>query len=236
MKRIGWMLLPLLLLTAVIAVHAQEAEGKADKATEKKAEGETAEKGAEKAADADKAEEAAPEKATLDKKAPDFTLKNANGTEVKLSDYKDKIVVLEWINLDCPWCKKHYEDSDALVKLQKEMREAGVVWLTICSSGEDEQGNFDAATLKKRIKKVDLNADFYLLDADGTVGHKYEARTTPHCYVIDKEGKLRYRGALDNLRVRMKDKKLEAVNYVKQAVDAIKDGKAPADTDTKPYG
>lgn len=235
------MLLPLLMLSAVIVVQAQDADGKPDKPaaeTEKKAEGEagkTAEKGEEKAEDK-KEEEPAPEKATLDKKAPDFTLKNANGDDVKLADYKDKIVVLEWINLDCPWCKKHYEDSDELVKLQKEMREAGVVWLTICSSGEGEQGNFDADTLKKRIKKVDLNADFYLLDADGTVGHKYEARTTPHCYVIDKEGKLRYRGALDNLRVRMKNKKLEAVNYVKQAVDAIKDGKAPADTDTKPYG
>jgi hypothetical protein len=86
------------------------------------------------------------------------------------------------------------------------------------------------------MDKVGVKADFYLHDADGTVGKKYEAKTTPHCYVIDKEGKLRYRGALDNVRRRMKNKQLEEVNYVRQAVDAIKDGKTPADTDVKPYG
>ena len=235
MKRLMWLMLPLCMFAAMVTVHAQDAAKKIDEAKTDKESGEEGKKDAEKEGEAEP-EEVAPETATLDKKAPDFTLKNASGDDVKLSDYKDKIVVLEWINFDCPWCKMHYEDSDELVKMQKEMRDDGVVWLMICSSGEGKQGNFDAATLKKRMEKVGVKADFYLLDADGTVGKKYEAKTTPHCYVIDKEGKLRYRGALDNMRQRMKDKKLDEVNYVKLAVNAIKDGKTPTDTDTKPYG
>lgn len=248
MRKLSWMILPVLMLCGVLSVAAQDAQkpagekdstAKAERTTKEEGGSDEAEDKAKDTTDEEAAEEAAeeaPETATLDKKAPDFTLKNANGTEVKLSDYKDKIVVLEWINFDCPWCKMHYEDSDALVKMHKEMRDAGVVWLLICSSAEGKQGNFDAETLKKRMDKVGVKADFYLIDEDGTVGKKYEAKTTPHSYVIDKEGKLRYRGALDNMRQRMKDKTLDEVNYVKLAVDAITDGKKFDNTDTKPYG
>jgi peroxiredoxin len=181
-------------------------------------------------------EEAEPEKATVGKKAPDFTLKNADGKEVKLSDYAGKVVVLEWINLDCPWCKKHYEDGDALVKQQKKLRENGGEWLLICSSGDGKQGNFEADTLKKRLDKVGLKGDVYLHDADGAVGKKYGAKTTPHTYVIDTQGVLRYAGALDNLRERRRNKDLEEVNYVKAAVDALKAGNEVATKEAKPYG
>jgi peroxiredoxin len=177
-------------------------------------------------------EEAEPEKATVGKKAPDFTLKNADGKEVKLSDYAGKVVVIEWINLDCPWCKKHYEEGDDLVKQQKKLREDGGEWLLICSSAEGKQGNFDAETLKKRLDQVSLKGDVYLHDADGTVGKKYEAKTTPHCYVIDKKGVLRYAGALDNLNKR----KAEPVNYVAKALEAIAADKEIAEKEVKPYG
>ncbi|MCA8919623.1 MAG: redoxin domain-containing protein [Planctomycetes bacterium] len=239
MRKLSWMILPVLMLCGVLSVAAQDAEkdaGKSDSTAKTDEKNDSAEANEDGESEDTEAEEEALATATLDKKAPDFTLKNANGTEVKLSDYKDKIVVLEWINFDCPWCKMHYEDSDALVKMHKEMRDAGVVWLLVCSSAEGKQGNFDAETLKKRMDKVGVKADFYLVDADGVVGKKYEAKTTPHCYVIDKSGKLRYRGALDNMRQRMKDKTLDEVNYVKQAVDAITDGKKLDNTDTKPYG
>lgn len=230
MKRITWLLLPLLVLWSSLTVLAQDAEKPADTEKTEKPE----EKGEERAEE--KPAEAEPEKATLDKLAPGFTLKNASGKEVKLADFKGKVVVLEWINLDCPWCKAHYEQGDELVKQQKKLREDGGVWLTICSSGEGQQGNFDADTLKKRMEKAGLSADDYLIDADGAVGKKYEAKTTPHCYVIDKEGKLRYRGALDNLRERRKNDKLEAVNYVQLALDALKAEKQIDTTETKPYG
>ena len=244
MRKLSLLVLPLLMLCGTLGVVAQDAEKKPDtdaakKADEKKSADEGKEDGKDEAkpeAEEPAEEEAEPDKATLEKRAPDFTLKNADGKEVKLSAYKGKIIVLEWVNLDCPWCKAHYEDSDELVKLQKELRGDDVVWLTICSSGEGKQGNFDADTLKKRMDKVGLKAEFYLHDADGTVGKKYEARTTPHCFVIDKDFKLRYRGALDNVRERRKDKGLDEVNYVEQSVKALKDGKKLDNTDTKPYG
>jgi peroxiredoxin len=232
MKLLAWLLLPLLGLTTY-AVSAQESPKPEDSKTEEKKETED-DKGGEEAKE--KEVEAEPEKATLDKLAPSFTLKNADGKEVKLADYKGKIVVLEWINLDCPWCKAHYEEGDALVKMQADMRKEDVVWLVICSSGAGKQGSFEGETLKQRIEKVSLKTDTYLIDADGAVGKKYEAQTTPHCYVIDKELKLRYMGALDNLRERRKNADLEEVNYVKLAVDALKADKKIDTTETKPYG
>lgn len=247
MRKLRWSILPLMMLCGVLGVAAQDADSKAaDKTIEKKADekaDETADDPEGKDANAEESEgkddaeeEAEPDLATLDKRAPDFTLKNASGDDVKLSDYKGKIIVLEWINLDCPWCKKHYEDADELVKLQKDSRKDDVVWLTICSSGEGKQGNFDADTLKKRMDKVGLKAEFYLHDPDGSVGKKYEAKTTPHCYVIDKEFKLRYRGALDNMRERRKDPELEELNYAKAAIESLAAGKKLDHTDTKPYG
>lgn len=238
MKRIAWLILPLFVFALGVTTFAQEAETpkevKPDDSRPKediKSEADDEIKDGEEGS-----EEEAPDKATLDRKAPDFTLKNADGKEVKLSDFKGKIVVLEWINLDCPWCKAHYENSDALVKLQAEYRKEDIAWLTICSSAEGKQGNFDGETLKKRIEKAGLDSASYLIDADGTVGKKYEARTTPHAYVIDKEGKLKYRGALDNLRERRKDKSLEDVNYVKLAVAALKEGNKVETAETTPYG
>jgi peroxiredoxin len=229
MRLLALLALPLLMLpTVVLTAQDTEPEKKAETKEGEKKEGEETEEKPEA--------EAEPDKATLDKLAPSFTLKNADDKDVKLADFKGKIVVIEWINLDCPWCKAHYEEGDALVKMQKELREDDVVWLTICSSGEGKQGNFDADTLKKRIDKVGLKTDSYLIDADGAVGKKYDAKTTPHCYVIDKEQKLRYMGALDNLRERRKDKDLEEVNYVKLAVDALKADKKVDTTETKPYG
>jgi peroxiredoxin len=235
MKLLAWMILPLMVLSTYV-VSAQDAP-KPDTTDEKKSDEKKEDEGEEsKEAEKEKEVEVEPDKATLDKLAPSFTLKNADGKDVKLADFKGKIVVLEWINLDCPWCKAHYEDGDALVKMQGDLRKEDVVWLTICSSGAGKQGNFEGDTLKKRIEKVSLKTEHYLIDADGAVGKKYEAKTTPHCYVIDKEQKLRYRGALDNLRDRRKDKALEEVNYVKLAIDALKADKKIDKTDTKPYG
>lgn len=227
MKKLMWFGVPLMLLCASMVAVAQD--------NEKGSETEPANAAEAKEAEAEEAEEA-PEPAEVGKKAPDFTLKNADGDEVSLSDFEDKIVVLEWTNLDCPWVKAHYEKGDKLVKLQKELREAGVVWLQISSSGDGQQGNFDEETLAKRLEKVSLVSKHYLKDADGKVGKKYDARVTPHCYVIDKKGKLRYAGALDNYRERRRNADLEEVHYVKDAVEALQNDKEIAKSETKPYG
>lgn len=231
MRLMQWWLLPAVLVALSGSfVLAQEAE----KPTEKKAE-----EGPEELKEEDKPakpdEEAEPDKATVGKKAPGFTLKNADGKEVKLSDYAGKIVVIEWVNLDCPWCKKHYEGKDELVKQQKKVREEGGEWLLICSSASGKQGNFDAETLKTRLQKVGLEGATYLIDADGAVGKKYDAKTTPHTFVIDKKGVLRYAGALDNLPKQSRGK-VEPVNYVANALEAIKADKEVAEKEVKPYG
>lgn len=219
MKVLGWMFVPTIVLAMTLgAVYAQEVkeEPKAETKEEKPAEAE-------------------PEFATVGKKAPAFTLKNADGKDVKLSDFAGKIVVIEWINLDCPWCKAHYDGKDELVKQQKKLREDGGEWLVICSSAKGKQGNFEGETLTERIKKAGLDSSKYLIDADGAVGKKYKAATTPHAFVIDKEGKLRYAGALDNLQ-QQRRQKAEPVNYVADAVKALQDGKAVATSEVKPYG
>ncbi len=239
MKLIALLLLPLASLAIAptlaeacptCAEHGAMGEDKADKKADKK-EGKEAPKEEVKE---EAKEEAEPAKATIGKKAPAFTLKNAEGKEVKLADYAGKTVVLEWINLDCPWCKAHYEKGDALVKLQKEVRDNGGEWLLICSSGAGKQGNFDAETLKKRLDKVGLKGDVYLHDTDGAVGKKYDAKTTPHAFVIDGKGILRYAGALDNLPDQRRGD--EPVNYVSQTIEAIRAEKEVAKTEVKPYG
>lgn len=181
-----------------------------------------------------KEEEKAPEVATIDKKAPDFTLKNAKGDEVTLSSYKDKIVILEWANFDCPIVKKHYKD-ETMQKLAKSYREEGIVWLQICSNKEGSQGHFTGEDLTNRIEKESCDAAFYLIDTDGKVGTAYKARTTPHMYVIDKEGVLRYQGAIDSSKNGSPVGE-DGTNYVKEAVDALKAGKEVATKETKPYG
>jgi len=181
-------------------------------------------------------EEKAPEFATIDKKAPDFTLKNAEGKDVKLSSYLGKIVILEWINYDCPFVKKFYANSGHMPKLQKEQRDAGVVWISICSSAKGKQGHFEGEALANRIKTEKSDPAFYLIDETSKIGRTYKAMTTPHMFVIDTKGVLRYQGAIDSIRSGKTEDIEKATNYVKEAIKAINDGKEVATKETKPYG
>ncbi|KAA0218479.1 thioredoxin family protein [bacterium] len=171
----------------------------------------------------------------MDKAAPDFTLKNAKGEEIKLASFKGKIVVLEWVNFDCPYVRKHYDAKD-MVTLQKKYREKEVVWLQICSSAKGKQGHFEGDALKERIAKEGCDEAFYLLDEDGAVGGAYKARTTPAMYVIDKEGVLRYMGAIDSIRSAKQEDVAKATNYVSAALDELLAGKAVTTKETKSYG
>jgi peroxiredoxin len=234
MKMLAWLLTPMFALTFSIvpAIACPDCGGHgavADdtkKETEKKTDGEDM-------TEKEDAEEA-PETATIDKKAPEFTLKNASGDDIKLSDYKDKIVVLEWINFDCPIVVKHYKDK-TMQDLAKSYRDDDIVWLQICSSAEGKQGHFTGEDLTKRIEKESCDAKFYLIDTDGAIGTKYGAKTTPHMYVIDKEGKLRYQGAIDSSKNGAPVGE-DGTNYLKDAVTAVKDGKEVTTKETKPYG
>ncbi len=169
------------------------------------------------------------------KPAPDFTLKDTAGKEYKLADLKGKYVVLEWVNYGCPFVKKHY-DSQNMQKLQKDAAGKGVVWLTICSSAPGKQGNFPPAEAAEKTKAYGSAASAYLLDEDGTVGQLYGAKVTPDMFVINPEGVLIYKGAIDSNPSPDAADIAGAKNYVELALNEAAAGKPVTNASTKPYG
>jgi len=167
-------------------------------------------------------------------KAPDFTLKDLDGKDRKLSDFAGSWVVLEWTNYSCPFVKKQY-DPKAMQTLQKKYAEKKVVWLSICSSAEGKQGYLSPEDWKKAMAANGAAPTAMLLDADGTVGHLYDARTTPDMRVIDPKGNLVYKGAIDDNPSAQADP-LKSTNYVAQVLDAVLAGKPAPVAETKPYG
>lgn len=170
--------------------------------------------------------------AEIGKAAPDFELVDLDGKKVKLTDYKGKIVVLEWFNPDCPTCDWAYSKDGPLVDLPERLKKDGVVWLAVNSDNKtatevDKNKNF----LKE--KKVSVPV---LLDASGKTGKAYGAKTTPHCFVIDEKGVLRYSGALDNAAYGKVKEGETKTNYVEKAVQEIKAQKPVTTTETKSYG
>lgn len=171
----------------------------------------------------------------LGRPAPDFKLKSASGKEVQLSSFKGKTVVLEWLNHGCPFVRKHY-DSNNMQSLQKKYTSQNVIWLSVISSAPGKQGYVDEAQAKKDIADNKAFATEVLLDTTGSVGKLYEAKTTPHMFVINKEGALVYQGAIDDKPDTDKTSVSIAKNYVSQALDEVIAGKKVSIPTTKSYG
>jgi len=173
--------------------------------------------------------------AEIGRPAPDFTLKDLDGNDVRLSSFKGKVVVLEWFNPGCPFVKKSHTKG-SLVDTAKRQTKNGVVWLAINSAAAGKQGS-GADVNREAAKKYGMEHPI-LLDEAGDVGRAYGATNTPHMMVIDGNGTLVYRGAVDNSpdgeRESPTDGKL--VVYVDEAVAAATAGKMPATTETKAYG
>lgn len=167
--------------------------------------------------------------------APAFTLTDTNGNEHSLSDFKGKVVVLEWFNHGCPFVVKHYKEGH-MQALQQTYTDKGVVWLAICSSAEGKQGYETAEGHNKTAEAKGTNATAILMDADGKVGRAYDARTTPHMYVIDTEGQLVYQGAIDDKRSTNPADIATSKNYVKAALDAVLAGEEVEVSSTVAYG
>jgi peroxiredoxin len=167
--------------------------------------------------------------------APDFSLTDTQGRTHRLSEYRGKVVVLEWYNPDCPFVGKHYRSGN-MQRLQKEYTAKGVVWLTVDSSAPGEQGNYPADTLNQISNKFGAARTALLLDPDGKVGHLYDAKTTPDMYIIDSKGSLVYRGAIDDKSNTNEADIKTATNYVKQALDAVLASKPVPVSATRPYG
>jgi len=167
--------------------------------------------------------------------APAFSAVDSNGATHKLDDFKGKIVVLEWTNAECPYTRKHYESGN-MQKLQQEAAAAGVVWLSVISSAPGKQGYVTGAEANQLTTSRGAHPAAVLLDPAGVVGREYEAQTTPHMFVVDKSGVLRYMGAIDDKPVASPATIAGARNYVRDALAAVEAGKPVVVASTEPYG
>jgi peroxiredoxin len=167
--------------------------------------------------------------------APDFTGTDSNGKTQKLSEYHGKYVVLEWTNNGCPYTQKHYESGN-MQALQKEWTAKGVVWLTVLSSATGEQGYMTASQENAYVSKEHAAPTAVILDPTGVIGHAYEAKTTPHMFVIDPSGKLIYAGAIDDHPTTDPADIKSSKNYVSGALSESMAGRPVATSYTRPYG
>lgn len=175
--------------------------------------------------------------ANVGKPAPAFKAVDViTGKEISNESLKGKTVVLEWNNFGCPFVKKFYS-AGSMQAQQAAAVNDGVVWVSINSSAAGKEGNFkDASAAKAAIAEKKLKSSHYLLDADGTIGKAYGAKTTPHMFVIDKAGTLAYQGAIDDKSTADSADIASAKNYVTMALASLKAGTAIETATTQPYG
>lgn len=173
--------------------------------------------------------------AEIGHEAPDFTAMDIHGHEFKLSEQKGKTVVLEWTNHECPFVRKQY-GTGAMQNTQKTATDEGVVWVSIVSSAPGKQGNVTPEEAVKIEEEAGAHATTRILDESGEIGQLYGAKTTPHMFVIDADGKLAYAGAIDDQPSPDPASVEGATNYVLAALDDLKAGRAVATPATTPYG
>jgi len=173
--------------------------------------------------------------ATVGQPAPEFSAPDLQGKPVKLSDFKGKFVVLEWVNPECPYVRRHY-DSGNMPSLQKELGSKDVVWLAINSSSPSSGEFTPPEGMAKWLAAKGAGPKATLIDKDGKVGRLYRARTTPHMYVIDPRGQLIYAGAIDDKRWASAADTKNAHNHVRAALGEAMAGKPVSVTSTSPYG
>jgi len=167
--------------------------------------------------------------------APDFTLTDIAGKQRWLSEFKGKYVVLEWFNSECPFVQKHYESSN-MQALQKRYGGKGVVWLTINSTSPDSSNYRSPAQSQQIARDWSISSAAFMLDPEGKVGQTYGARTTPHMWVIDPQGKVIYAGGIDDKATYRAADVQSARNFVAAALDESMAGKAVAVPAAAPYG
>jgi peroxiredoxin len=173
--------------------------------------------------------------AEIGKPAPAFTAKDSKGQEHSLADFKDKVVVLEWVNFDCPFVKKHYSSKN-MQKLQADYTGKEVVWLTVNSSAQGKQGYLEPSKLDEKVTAEGSKATAAIVDADGAIGKAYAARVTPHMMVIAKDGTLAYSGAIDS-KASTDAADIESADPLfANALDAVLGGKEVMNAKNEPYG
>lgn len=164
------------------------------------------------------------------KQAPDFSLDSFDGRNFRLSSFRGRIVVLEWINPDCPFSKYHYETANTMVDLAQKYRDKEVVWLAINSTHNTTPQANRAFAEKHKLPYPILD------DRSGLVGKQFGARNTPHMFVIDKTGAIAYEGAIDNAPLGKLEPGAGSVNYVDKALTELLANKKVGTPTTPPYG
>jgi hypothetical protein len=167
--------------------------------------------------------------------APEFSAVDSNGKTVKLADFRGKTVVLEWTNDGCPYVKKHYSTGN-MQSLQMEETAKGIVWLTVISSAPGAQGHVSGDEANALTTSRGAAPTAVLLDPDGAVGHLYDARTTPHMFIVNGEGALVYMGGIDDKATSEHADVKTARNYVRAALDNLAAGAPVENAVTRPYG
>jgi hypothetical protein len=167
--------------------------------------------------------------------APDFAVQDTKGTTRHLNEFHGKPVVLEWTNADCPYTRKHYTSGN-MQAAQKLAQQDGVVWLSIISSAPGKQGFVNGPAADALTQSRGAAPTAVLLDPQGLVARLYHARTTPHLFVIDRDGNLRYMGGMDSIATADVSDIPNAEPYLKEAMLAVADGKSVEHAVTKPYG
>ena len=167
--------------------------------------------------------------------APDFVAVDTSGAKHKLSDFAGKFVVLEWTNPGCPFVRKHY-NSGNMASTQQDAAGKGVVWLSVNSTERASSDYVEPTKLVAWQKERKLQSTATLMDEDGVAGQAYGARTTPHMYIVDPQGKLVYAGGIDSIPSSSADDIPKAVNYVKVGLAEATAGKPISNAVTRPYG
>lgn len=173
--------------------------------------------------------------ATVGEQAPTFEVMGADGEMHSLSDYEGQYVILEWLNYGCPYIQKHYK-GDNMQQLQKKYTDKGVVWLSVISSAPGSQGYMEAEEAQKSIDEYGSSPTEILLDSSGKVGKAYDARVTPHMFIIDPSGTLRYNGAIDDKPTPAASSLETAHNYIDAAMNSLMNGEEVEVKSNTPYG
>lgn len=173
--------------------------------------------------------------ASIGERAPLFSASGGYGEVIRLSDFIGRIIVLEWSNHQCPFVGKHY-DSGNMQALQREAREQGAYWFTIISSAPGKQGHVSGPQANALTAQRGAHPTAVILDPSGDVGRLYGAKVTPHMYIIEGNGTLAYKGAIDDDPTPLKKGKETVVNYVRKALAEINSGEKVTHPHTRPYG
>ena len=173
--------------------------------------------------------------AEVGQSAPAFQAKDLSGNAVSLSELKGKVVVLEWVNFGCPFVKKHY-GSGNMQKLQADATAKGVVWITVNSAAKGKEGFLETPEMTALAKEKGNKATHFVMDTDGIIGKAYGAKTTPHMFIINKEGTLVYNGAIDSKPTTEAADVKTADPLFANALDAVLAGKEVENSKNAPYG